>query len=291
MRFPQARISVLYDVLNDLGCDALIKPHKTAETQMAQDHLDAAEPGDLILCDRGYAGIFWFILQQSRGQEFVVRCSKGSFLAVQELFKRDQEGVSCEVELEAAADMKPRLRKAGLKNKIRVRLITLRLNTGELEVLATSLLDTKVYPTEEFADLYHLRWGIETYYHRLKARLDLENWTGKTKISILQDFQAAVFLSNLESVISEPAEEELAQATAHRKHQTQLNRAVGFHTIKHKILELLAGHKPVNQVLKELGVLFKANPVCVRPNRKVPRRETPTGQAYQFQRNVRKIVF
>jgi hypothetical protein len=291
VRYPQARISVLYDVLNHLGWDARLEPHTVAETQLAHDHLAHAAPGDLILCDRGYAGLFWFIFLRSRGLEFVVRCSKGSFGPVQNLFARNEAGVSWEVVLKAQDEVKRDLRAAGLPTELRVRLVTVRLNTGELEVLATSLLDQARYPTETFAEVYHWRWGIETYYGRLKGRLELENWSGQTEVAIRQDFQAAVFLSNLETVACHSAEQELAEATAHREQAVQLNRAVCLHTIKNQIIELLAGRQPVKQVLARLIPLFTANPVSVRPERKVPRRKIPPGQSYHYQRNVRKIVF
>lgn len=289
--YPQARMSVLYDVLNHLGGDARLVPYTVAETELARRHLAYALKGDLLLCDRGYAGLFWFILLVSLGMEFVVRCSQGSFGPVQELFERNEAGISVEVTLQAHSQVKKQLRQAKLPTSLRVRLVTVRLDTGELEVLATSLLDTQRYPTEEFAQVYHWRWGIETYYGRLKGRLELENWSGKTEEAIQQDFHAAVFLSNLESVVCRSAEQELAQATAHRKQPAQLNRAVCLHTIKNRIIELLAGRRPVKKVLADLIPLFQANPVSVRKERKVPRRKTPAGQSYHYQRNVRKIVF
>jgi hypothetical protein len=289
--YPQARICVLYDVLNHLGWDARLEPHTVAETQLALDHLAHAHPGDLLLCDRGYAGLLWFIQVCEQGREFVVRCSQGSFGPVQELFRRNEAGVSGEVVLQASRALKKELRQAGLPTQLRVRLVTVRLNTGELEVLATSLLDTERYPTEEFIHLYHGRWGIETYYGRLKGRLELENWSGKTEEAIRQDFQAAVFLSNLESVVCRSAEQQLAQASAHRDQPAQLNRAVCLHTLKHRIIELLAGKQSVKKVLTRLIPLFQANPVTVRPQREVSRRKIPPGQSYHYQRNVRKTVF
>ena len=289
--YPQARISVLYDVLNHLGWDARLVPHTVAETQLARAHLAHARKGDLLLCDRGYAGLFWFIRMDWLGFKFAVRCSQGSFGPVQELFKRNEAGVSLEVALEAHNEVKKELSRAGLPTKMRVRLVTVRLNTGELEVLATNLLDTQRYPTAEFAQLYHLRWGIETYYGRLKGRLELENWSGKTEEAIRQDFQATVFLSNLESAVCRSAEQQLTQQTAHREQPAQLNRAVCLHTIKNRIIELLAGKQPVKQVLARLIPLFQANPVPERPERNAPRRKTPPGQSYHYQRNLRKVVF
>jgi hypothetical protein len=289
--YPPARISVLYDVLNHIGWDARLEPHTLGETDMARQHPSHARPGDLILCDRGYAGFYWFILMRSMKVDFVVRCSQGSFAAVQELFKRQEAGISVEVILSASSEIKPQLRREGLPLKLRVRLVAVRLSTGELEVLATSLLELKDYPTGEFAQVYHWRWGIETYYSRLKSRLDLEHWSGQTEESIRQDFHATVFLSNLESVLSRTAQQELAQETSHRETPAQLNRAVCLHTIKNNIIHLLASRRPVEKVLIQLQRLFKANPGTERKKRKVPRRETPPGQAYQYQRNVKKLVF
>jgi hypothetical protein len=289
--YPEARISVLYDVRNHIGWDARLEPHTVAETEMARGHLLHVRPGDVLLCDRGYAGYFWFALMRAQGAEFVVRCSRGSFAAVQALFARDQGGVSQEITLAAPPELKRELREAGLPVQLRVRLVTVRLSTGELEVLATSLLDEKRYPTEEFVLVYHWRWGIETYYGRLKGRLELEHWSGKTEEAIRQDFHAAVFVSNLETVVCRSAEQAVEKKTAHRKYPAQLNRAVSLHTIKCQILALLASRQPAEKLLKKLQKQFMANPVTVRPDRITLRRKTPPGQAYQYQRNVRKVVF
>ncbi len=58
-----------------------------------------------------------------------------------------------------------------MPSELVVRFVSVRLPTGELEVLVTSLLDETVYPTEEFLEVYHWRWGHQTYYHLLKGRL------------------------------------------------------------------------------------------------------------------------
>jgi hypothetical protein len=67
-----------------------------------------------------------------------------------------------------------------LPGHLELRFITVRLSTGELEVLVTTLLDEAAYPTGKFAALYHLRWSVETCYLMLKSRLDLKNWSGLT---------------------------------------------------------------------------------------------------------------
>jgi hypothetical protein len=50
----------------------------------------------------------------------------------------------------------------------------------------------------------------------------------------------------------------------------------------------LAGDTPAEDVIRQLQNWFAANPVSVRPERKVPRRPPSLARSYQFQRNVRK---
>jgi hypothetical protein len=47
------------------------------------------------------------------------------------------------------------------------------LDSGEAEVLVTSLLDTSAFPAAELKGLYHLRWPVESYKrdkHALRFR-------------------------------------------------------------------------------------------------------------------------
>jgi len=53
---------------------------------------------------------------------------------------------------------------------IPLRLIRVKLKSGEIEGLATSLLEEQTYPSTWFKYLYHLRWGVEEGYKREKCR-------------------------------------------------------------------------------------------------------------------------
>jgi hypothetical protein len=175
---------------------------------------------------------------------------------------------------------------------MKVRFVSLRLPSGELEVLATSLLDEGLYPTEEFLTVYHWRWGHETFYLMLKGRLELENFSGRTVEAIRQDVQAAVRLANLESVLSEPTQAALSEQSTPETQLRQVNRANSYHALKDQVLDLLYRDIPVPTVLNQLMRLFKGSPVAVRPNRKVPRRRKPSfHRSYHFQRRVKKAVF
>ena len=296
--YPEGRISVVYDVLNALGLDAQLLPGSVGEVQMAAGQLAALEPGDLAVVDRGYTGYeFLALLVAQAGVAFVARCSRASFASANEMFLNDKAGVSRIVTLrrpQVAARLSARIGTAAwseLPRTLKVRLVSVRLSTGELEVLVTSLLDEAVYPTEVFGALYHLRWSIETHYQVLKSRLDLENWSGQTLESVRQDFAACVLVSNLESLFTRPAQARLDAGAATRKHPVRVNRAVAFHALKARVLDLLAGERPPAEVLMRLQRLFQAAPVTVRPERHCPRRPPSLARSYHYQRRVRKSVF
>lgn len=290
-RYPQGRVSALYDVLNQVALEARIMAWRTAETEMAHLHLPAVQAGDVLVTDRGYTGFGWLVAVRAAGAHFVSRCSRGSFAQARLLFTRNEAGLSVEVRLEAPKSARAECRQRGWPLQLTVRLVTVRLSTGELEVLATSLLDQSAYPGEVFGPVYGQRWGQETYYGRLKGRLDLEHCSGQTVEAVEQDFHATVLLSNVESVLVGPAQARIAMETAGRTQPAQVNRAVSLHAIKYRLIELLTSRVPSDVVLAELTQWFQANPVSVRRGRVVPRRKSSAPHSYHYQRRVRKYVF
>lgn len=290
-RYPQGRVSVFYDVLNEVALEARLAASTVAETELAHQHLACVQPGDLLLNDRGFTGYRWLVAVRAAGAHFVSRCSRGSFAAVQRLFARDQADVSVVVTLAAPPEVRAECRARGWPLALPVRLVTVRLPSGQLEVLATSLLDATTYPTAVFGPAYWQRWGHETYYGRLKGRLDLEHCSGQTVAAVEQDFHATVLLSNVESVVVGVAQAELAGRTAGRQQPGQVNRAVSVHAVKYRLIELLTSRVPAAAVLAELTAWFQANPVSGRPRRKVRRREFSPSRSYHYQRRMKKIVF
>jgi hypothetical protein len=291
-RYPEARLSVVYDLLNRIGHDARLEPSTLGEVALAIQQSEHLQPGDVAINDRGFSGYVYFALVLQRGAHFIGRCSTGSFLAAQEMFRRNRANQSQVVWLFAPSDQKAECRRLGLPLKMKVRFVSVRLPTGELEVLATSLLDEALYPTEEFLTVYHWRWGHETFYLMLKGRLELENFSGRTVEAVQQDVQAAVLLANLESLLSEPTQAALTERSTPQTQPLQVNRSNSYHALKFQVLDLLYRDIPARQVICQLMKLFQGSPVPVRPNRQVPRRRRPSfHRSYHFQRRVKKTVF
>jgi len=289
--YAPGRLSVLYDLLNHIGLDARLAPVATSEVDLARAQLEQVGKTDVLLWDRGFTGFVLMAQVLARGAHFVGRCSKSSFAAAQEMFRINRAGRSQVVKLVAASDQRAELKQWGLPTELSVRFVSVRLSTGELEVLVTSLLDETLYPTPEFSGLYHRRWHHETYHQMLKGRLDLENWSGQTVEAVRQDVQAAVLVSNVESLLSQEAQEELSAQDATRQYPARVNRAMSYHALKERMLDLLWSRRPIQKVLEEIQRWMQSNPVSVRPDRSPPRRKQSFHRSYHYQRNLRKTVF
>jgi hypothetical protein len=248
--------------------------------------------GEVVINDRGFTGYRYLAEHIQRGVKVIGRCSSGSFAAAQELFRMNRAGRSKIVKLFAPADQRAELKALGLPLELTVRFISLRLPDGKLEVLVTTLLDEVKYPTKEFLDVYHCRWGHETFYNELKSRLDLENFSGETVEAVRQDFHAAVLLCNLESLLTRPAQTAVQEKSVEDQHPKQLNRGDTYHALKDQLLELLYSDTPAEMVIRKLQRLFLSRPISVPADRKVPRRRRQSfNRSYHFQRRVKKIVF
>lgn len=289
--YPGGRISVLYDLLNRMALDSRLETSRRGEVDMAIEQLGCAQPGDVLVSDRGFAGYLYLAWHQHLRLHYVVRCPARSFAAAQEMFAKNLAGQSRVVWLRPAFEAQAEAKRLGLPLELSVRFVSVRLPGGQLEVLATSLLDEAAYPTEEMAGLYAKRWGHETFYGLVKGRLDLENFSGQTPEAVRQDFFAAMLLCNLESVLTGAAQQELDQKRAASQPRQQVNRAVSCHAIKERMLNLLLGELPAEEVIGQLQRMFLAAPVTVRPERKPPRRTPSPSRSCHYLRRIKKNVF
>lgn len=289
--YPLARISVLYDLLNRVALDGQLRPGSEGEVGLAIEQLDQAGCHDVIVTDRGYTGYPYLSAVVYMGLDFISRCSTASFAAAQELFRMNRAGRSIIAKIMAAPDQREHLLDCGRKLELTVRFISLRLPTGELEVLVTSLIDEQKYPTEEFREVYNWRWNQETFFFLLKNRLDLENFSGHTAEAVRQDFYSTLLLSNIETVLIEPTASTLKQESQDLNCTKVVNHAVSYHAIKHRLIDLLYSDAPAVNVVSELQKLLRGAPVSRRKDRKVPRPKPSVHRSYYFQKCIKKITF
>ena len=79
---------------------------------------------------------------------------------------------------------------------IDVRITKVTLNTGEVEYLVSNV-SKELISESEMKETYFKRWQIEIGYDILKNKLHIENFTGKIRITIEQDFYAQIYTFNV----------------------------------------------------------------------------------------------
>jgi hypothetical protein len=287
----QALGSVCYDLLNDLALDATLGKQQAEKDSVFSSHLRVTVPGDVVGLDRGYAdyGAMAFLLHHQR--DFVLRLPRRRAGAIRAFW----EGASQDrvTELPVPERQLAFVRAHGLTLTLPVRLVKIVLADGEIEVLATSLLAAQAVPLTDLKTLYGWRWGVETYYDRLKNIFEVERFSGRNVRSIEQDFFGLIFLTTLGSVLSKQAEAELAQQSiaARRKHVAQVNHAVSYLAlVDHTVALLLDPPGTVEETLATLHFLFKTNPTLHRPGRRFPRKRMSGYRRVWFHRYIARTV-
>jgi hypothetical protein len=241
-------------------------------------HLGALEAGNLLLLDRGYPA-FWLFAALHRGKlDWCARVVLDSWSVVRHFLATGQDDAV--VTLPAHAEAQAECRARGLPmTPIRVRLIRVVLPTGEVEVLMTSLLDPEIYPAQEFAELYHLRWTQEERYKCFKSRVEVENWSGKSALSMRQDFHAKVLTLNLTAVRASTAQDIVEDRHRDDRHPKQVNMTHALCAMKDAVVRLLTRANPV-ALRRRLIEIFADTVEPVRPGRSHPRRKGPRLHGY-----------
>lgn len=276
---PRVKVSNCFDVLNCYIIDTQIEPDNYGEIALAKRHLIETKElvGDFPLIrvmDRGYNSLSDMYHSNKTNEKFIVRLNHRRLKKEYEAMKSDDEWVEIE-------NLYSRIRyyktndnelynyyQSG--NKVKVRFVKLPLETGEIEILVTNLSDNE-FSKEELAELYQLRWGIETNYHYLKETMKATNITSGKETLIKQEIYSQFLVFNWLQAIQSAVVDEIDQNQYKHKMKININMAAGF--IKYFLIYImleddltLRGH-----LFDELNQSILNQIVPIRDNRKYER--------------------
>ncbi len=271
---PMARVMQIQDILNDITVWGAIHPIKESEQAIMAGRVRYLFEDSLTLFDRGYPSyaLMYLMMNEESPRHFVMRCKAGFNKEVKQ-FVRSRKSSKI-IELAPTATAMATLLENGYKvtskTTIKVRMVKVKLSTGEIEILLTDLYDEKLFTLEDLKYLYGLRWGIETTYYKQKNQLQMEQFSGHRVICIQQDYAAGLFVANLQSLIEKQCEPYLQKINAKRKYDYRVNRNVSWASLKHNVVKLFLQNKP-EEILSQLQKAFERNIEPVRPGRHNPR--------------------
>ena len=273
----QALGSCLYDVLNGIIVDAVIAPWNANERKLAQLHFSelykVRTPKELVLMDRGYPSSELLDNLDNYGYKYVIRCS--------EQFSKylKTKGNDCVI-----------THKFSKGKAAKIRVIKLKLDNGDIEVLISNLF-SKHFVTEDFREIYHMRWSIEEKYNDLKNKLEIENFAGNSEIAVLQEFYATMFLSNIASMMALDCTEEIEELNKDKdlKYQYKANLSTTIAVMRMRLIDMLTikSEKKRERILNNIYNQLLISVTPIRPNRSQTR--TVKHKSQKFPQNQRPL--
>ncbi|MDH6130609.1 IS4 family transposase [Kitasatospora sp. GP82] len=162
--FPQVRVVALAECGTHAITHATLGPFATAESVLARELFDVLGPDDLLMADRGFAGLEQWRAAAAGGADLLWRIKSNAVLPV----RQELPDGSYLSDIAAAGD-----RKRADAAVVRVIEYTLddpgRPQHTAPYRLITTILDHESAPAMELAARYNERWEIETALDELKT--------------------------------------------------------------------------------------------------------------------------
>lgn len=216
---------------------------------------------DILVFDRGYPSLWLIAYLKKEGFEFCFRLSTAWKTAHNALMSSEQKDIDVIVTKRPSQEY-GKLKTYGLPSEVAgLRLVSIELPNGQNEVLLTSLNDKETYQTEALKELYHMRWGVEECYKRIKQVVQMEYFSGRTVHAVQQDFHARIILLNMSAMIAG----QMAQKKT-GKYASQINKTQVVIKVKDFLIDIFYFKNIKASILKILKLLEKCVEI-VRPNR------------------------
>ena len=275
---PQAAIGLgcLYDVMNRMVLESDCCRCKFDEMSLAEEQIDrvhetigSSQPF-LVVMDRGYPSTAAFIRMMEKGILFLARLKSSDYKKEQTNLTGPDTWVDIHLDKSRirhykGTDIGRRMEELG---HITLRMVKVPLPEGREEVLITNV-PSETFDHLQIAELYHMRWGIETAYETLKDRLQMENFTGTKPVLLLQDIYSTIYISNLAEDIIRDAETELDEKEKHRKHKMMVNRTLSIGILKNDLIYILleTDAQKQDRLFQQIYEDISKNLVPIRPDR------------------------
>lgn len=289
LKNPPAKASAsgFYDCLNNIMLLSEIYKYNQDEKYFLINNIDKLieimrDKKLLIVFDRGYVCTELLILLAQKGVKYVFRCPNNTFNEIKTVKSKD-ETIEILVTKSKINKFKILNKDEYINTKIQTRVVSIELETGEIEYLMTNLeMEEVLY--DEMKDLYFKRWNIEKSFEILKNKLQIENIGARTENGVKQEFYACILLYNfLEDIKNEMNNDIVNNRNKNNKYQYKVNMNILVGTLKENLIEIInSDSEKIDEMIEHLYNQVKRNLIAIKPNRKNPRDKTRTSNKHRI---------
>lgn len=229
--FPVPKLLALFDAFTGMVVEMLGLPlftHEQSKVWMLHPLLKA---GDLLVGDRGFCSFVHLALLQARGVHACFRCHQRQIVDFRARRKSRDRLAKAEREGRPTSQFVRRLGKhdqvvrwkrprkppawmtreqwAQMPQWMEVRELRYTLaSKGQrthVVTIATTLLDETLYPKDDVAKLYGMRWRVETRFAELKTTLKMRKLKSKTPDGVLKELAVYCLVYNMVRAVTTAA--------------------------------------------------------------------------------------
>jgi len=213
--FPVARIVSLFCWATGTIADLVIGPYRSSELALWCQLWEYLRSGDIVLADRFYCTYAEVAQLLARGCDGVFRLQGArartmDFRQGKRLGKNQRLVTWCRPKL-CPRTLSPELF-ALLPETLTVRVLRFHTQTpgfrSKTIIVATTLLDPKLYPLEAIAQLYADRWTVELRLRDVKTTLGMDVLRGKSPDVVCKEIYMHIVAYNLIRVLMWQAAQE-----------------------------------------------------------------------------------
>lgn len=262
-----ARVFFLYDLLNDFIVHSDLSTMKTGEKALLMKGLPQInDHNDIYILDRGFGHFCTLVELMQCQKRFCVRIQQETNFAKSIMKRKSKDQILDWI------PSKKEIQNA-VKNKlsykpIKIRIVKVKLPSGEIELLATNLLNQNKYNTQDVGTLYRYRWGVEEGIKKIKPKMKIEQFGCRKSEGIIQEFYAHIFCFNMISLAGSMANKVIDQKTRHRKTKYKFNWQNAYRFFREKILSLIAFKERIDTIIDDLIHQITTSITAIRPGRK-----------------------
>jgi len=281
----KASASGFYDCLNNIMLLSEIYRYNEDEKYFLINNIDRLielMKGKklLLIFDRGYVCTELLILLSQKRIKYVFRCPNNTFNEIKNV-KSNDEIIDILVTKSKTNKFKILNSQEYINTKIQTRLVSIVLDTGEVEYLMTNLNSEEI-KYDEMKDLYFKRWNIEKSFEILKNKLQIENIGARTENGVKQEFYACILLYNFLEDIKNQMNNDISN-NKDNKYQYKINMNTLVGTLKTNLIEIINSDlENFDEKINNLYNQIKRNLVAIKPNRKNPRNKSRTSNKHRI---------
>ena len=260
---PLARAFEYVEVTTDTIVSATIAPWKLSENYLAAQKLPElteqmrsfGQEKLLYIYDRGFRSYKFIKQHEDLKVDYLLRVPKCFSPKLYELA------------LSGETDKIITLTKEGLDYICRVVFFT--LDSGEIEILLTNIMNQEEISREEIIELYHMRWRSEESFKVQKQTMQLENFLGESVHAVCQEFWATILMATMLTLYCNEIEQKDPEFGKGNRYR--VNRSVVFASMKRDFFRAITGEMAISKFKKQFENVARRSKIPIRPGRSYSR--------------------